>query len=173
MTHVTFVIFILRQEVVLRRIHCFNPCSVFLIYRNPPDLPILYSYNVVCKPLCLTVGNQQSRRSRRSLSSLPPHLVLPELPKGKAERPSGLQQSLNLGRPVLLQQLHTGPGRNLPSVSRSRSTESASGGESSDVDESSNDRGTLMEDIQEMIQGSITEALAVRDGRTEILPPVC
>ena len=61
--------------------------------------------------------------------------------------------------------VHTGPGRNLPSISRSRSTESASGGESSDVDESSNDRGILMEDIQEMIQGSITEALAVRDGK--------
>ena len=61
--------------------------------------------------------------------------------------------------------VHTGPGPSPPSVSRSRSTESASGGESSDVDELSNNRGTLMEDIQEMIQGSITEALAVRDGK--------
>ena len=69
--------------------------------------------------------------------------------------------------------VHTGPGPSppsvsrsrLPSVSRSRSTESASGGESSGVDELSNNRGTLMEEIQEMIQGSITEALAVRDGK--------
>jgi hypothetical protein len=59
--------------------------------------------------------------------------------------------------------VHTGPGHNLPSVSRPRSTELASGGESSDVDESSNNRGTLMEDIQEMIQGSIAEALAIQD----------
>ena len=41
MTRVTFVIFILRQEVVLRRIHCFTPCLVFLICHNTPDLSIL------------------------------------------------------------------------------------------------------------------------------------
>ena len=47
--------------------------------------------------------------------------------------------------------IHIDPDRNLSSISRSCSTESALGGESSDVDESSNDRGTLMGDIQKMI----------------------
>ena len=69
--------------------------------------------------------------------------------------------------------VHTGPGPSppsvsrsrFPSVSRSRSTESALDGESSDVDELSNNCGTLMKDIHEMIQGSKTEALAVRDGK--------
>src|SRR5437762_11631948 len=57
---------------------------------------------------------------------------------------------------------HTDSSHNLPSVSRLCSTELTPGGESSDVEESSNNRGTLMED---MIQDSITEALAIQDGK--------
>ena len=60
------------------------------------------------------------------------------------------------------------PRRNLPMVSRpdvNQTEESASGGKSSDIEDSLNDRGTLMEDIQRMIQGSLSKALAVRDGK--------
>lgn len=55
------------------------------------------------------------------------------------------------------------PNRTLPSASRHVS-ESPLGGESSDIDEASNDREALMGDIQRMIQGSIGEAFALRDG---------
>ena len=103
MTRVTFVLFILRREVVLRRIHCFHPVLSIPNLSQSSRLIHPLSYIAVWKPLCLTVGNPQSQR--RSLPSLPPHLVLPELKKGKTERPSGLQQSLIPGRLVLLQQL--------------------------------------------------------------------
>ena len=61
----------------------------------------------------------------------------------------------------------TVPKPRAPRASATVHTESASGGESSDVDESPNDRGTLMEDIQEMIQSSIADALTVRDGTSD------
>ena len=60
------------------------------------------------------------------------------------------------------------PGHTLPSISH-QASESPPGGESSEPDESSDDRGILMEDIQKMIQGSITEALAARDGKEKEL----
>ena len=59
------------------------------------------------------------------------------------------------------------PRRNLPMVSRpdvNHAGESASGGESSEIEDSPDDRKSLMEDIQKMIQGSISDALAARDG---------
>ena len=51
--------------------------------------------------------------------------------------------------------------RNLPFVP----TDTASSGESLEIDDSLNDRETLMEDIRTMIQGSISEAFAFRDGK--------
>ena len=52
-------------------------------------------------------------------------------------------------------------GHTIPSVSR-QASESPSGGKSSDIVESSlNDHETLMQDIQMIIQGLITEAFAV------------
>ena len=59
--------------------------------------------------------------------------------------------------------VHTNPDRNLSSISHSRSAESISSNESLDVNESFNERGILMKNIQEIIQGSIIEVLAVRD----------
>ena len=59
--------------------------------------------------------------------------------------------------------LHAALGRTLSSASR----QSPSGGESSEIDEPSNDRETLMEDIQRMIQASITEAFAARDEKEQ------
>ena len=59
--------------------------------------------------------------------------------------------------------VHTDLDLNLSSISRSRSAESISNNESSNVNESFNERGILMKNIHEIIQDSITEALTIRD----------
>ena len=59
------------------------------------------------------------------------------------------------------------PIRSLPSASHQLSP-SFLGGESSEVDDSYNDRENLMRDIQRMITGSIIEAFAPRDGKEKV-----
>jgi len=52
------------------------------------------------------------------------------------------------------------PRRNLR-----QTVDSASGGDTVEIDIPLDDRGTFMEDIRTMVQGSISEAFATRDGR--------
>src|SRR5947207_12524678 len=59
--------------------------------------------------------------------------------------------------------VHTSLDLNLSSIFHSRFTESTLSNESSNVDESFNERETFIQNIQEIIQGSITKALAIRD----------
>lgn len=84
--------------------------------------------------------------------------------KGKAKTTIRVATVPKPKTPRVLAASRVPPERTRPSISH-QASESPSGGESSEIDESSDDRGILMEDIQKMIQGSITEALAARDGK--------
>ena len=131
----------------------FTPCSVLLICHKPPDLS--YTLTHRCPKAIMPSGRKSTKPAKSAKFAKSPVVATTSRPARVAKA-----KAKTTIRTAIVPKPRVPRG---PATARMGIIESASGSESSDVNESSNNQGAHMEDIRRMIQSSITEALAAQD----------